>query len=351
MTALAKLFSTIDSAKRILADRLSNPLADIIRTVARANEDAAAFQAKQDAGGDIAMEAMLQLVTNFAPSGIILPAFAGGATKGAIRQAKELIEAGNLEEAYKTFGIYADPSTAQLLKVIPDTKAQLNYTSGKVKPHLAPGEHIAGPTLISIPMPVTSAKATLPDVLDHPLLYKYVPDLQTTRVDQTAGGRHVFAPGDAGFVAGNPSYIGLGYATRPQEIVSNLLHEAQHNIQHVYDMPRGTTQKAMQNNAAIAEIKAGLSSPKMSQVDPYGHLTAQFNETTLPSYRRKAYEGYRNVPGEAQATLVQRQYELNDYSTHPYKLLAELGLTGTQPSSAVELTPGLQQLLDYLRKQ
>lgn len=68
MKPLAALYSTIDSAKRVLADRLANPVEDLKRTFGRAKEDTAKFRETQRAGGDKAMEAILELVLNGMPA-------------------------------------------------------------------------------------------------------------------------------------------------------------------------------------------------------------------------------------------------------------------------------------------
>jgi len=64
---LATVFSTIDSAKRILADRLGNPIVDLQRTLGRAAEDSSKFREDMAAGGTSAQDAAERLACAFMP--------------------------------------------------------------------------------------------------------------------------------------------------------------------------------------------------------------------------------------------------------------------------------------------
>ena len=68
MSGIANIFSTIDSAKRVLGDRLSGGIvADVQKTLGRAKEDAQQFRDTQRAGGPAAEAAMLSMAMNVMP--------------------------------------------------------------------------------------------------------------------------------------------------------------------------------------------------------------------------------------------------------------------------------------------
>lgn len=128
MKPLAALYSTIDSAKRVLADRLADPVEDLKRTFGRAKEDTTKFRETQRAGGDKAMEAMLELVLNTAPAAKIL--MHGGANP-IVRPNPNLIP--NVDyQAVQGPGFYLSNKLGT-----PQTFAAMGHKSTKQKGHVS----------------------------------------------------------------------------------------------------------------------------------------------------------------------------------------------------------------------
>lgn len=294
-------------------------------------------------------------------AGIILPAMAAGAKKGEIKLAEQLIKAGKADEAYKQFRIYQDPTTDQLLKVIPDTNAR--FAPGMIDAEASPG--FKGPNLpaaANLPQAAYNSKIPLSDLMQHPELYKAVPDTAETQVGKSIGkGFSTHYPGvneaaylDPGFISPE-AQIALGQTLSSgsvnnnpvQQLLSNLLHEVQHNVQYYFDMPRGgNIDQFVADAARITDARAALS-----KVDKTKQATG-WAEDTLKNVMSQAYKQYQLIPGEVQSRLVQKQFETGDYTTHPYELMRAMGVDpaalrpGYMAGPLLDLNPTVQNILD-----
>ena len=293
-------------------------------------------------------------------AGVIGPAMAFGAKRSEIKLAEQLIAAGKADEAYKQFKIYSDPTTDQLLKVIPDTDAA--FAPGGIVTSVAPGHFgPALPTSANLPQAQYQSKIPLSSLLLHPQLYKASPDTANVQVGKSVGqGFNVSFPdtNEAAHVA--PGYlspggdIALGQTIASssvnnnpvQQLLSNLLHETQHNIQYWYDMPQGGAPKQfMANPARVASARAAVS-----KLDKNKYATG-WAEKVLKDVENKAFSNYELIPGEVQARLVQKQFETGDYTTHPYELMRAMGVNpealrpGYMAGQLVDLNPTVQDIL------
>lgn len=295
-----------------------------------------------------------------AASGIIVPAMAAGAKRSEVKLAEQLIKAGQAADAYKQFRIYADPTTGQMLKVIPDTNASI--VSGLLDVQAYPG--FRGPSLpssVSLPSSMHQAKQPLSDVLQHPELFAASPDTADVMVGKSVGkGFGAFYPSTDGAVYLSPDSTAAGEIAVGQTVsstsaggnplkqfLSNLLHEVQHDVQYRYSMPRGgNSRQFYADEGRVSEAKKNLSA-----VDKTKTATG-WAEKVLKDLDSEAFRRYEHIPGEVQARLVQKQFETGDYTTHPYELMKAMGvdINALQSASAyaplVDLNPAVQNILD-----
>jgi len=289
---LATVFSTIDSAKRILADRLGNPIADLQRTLGRAAEDSGQLRQDMAAGGTTAQDAAERLASAFMPGGMIV----GAADKlgfQAASKAKALLDAGiSGKGVFANTGVYASPFDKVLRAVIDDRTAILNPThftvNGKIKPN-----------------------RTLGDILDHPELFKIYPELKNIPVlTMPAKWQGEYN----GYMQGGKMYINpnLGHG---RDALSVVLHETQHGIQDNLGMsPGGTARQFIKDKDTIDKTKELVDTYiKQTSVNPAANAATLTDlnayKKTLDNIDTKASKSYRNLPGEKEAQFTQKQFE------------------------------------------
>ena len=310
-----------------------------------------------------------------AAKAVIVPAFVKGITRYG-----EAIEASTKgmrgEELWKVYGVFEDPVTGQLLSVIPDTGAKFKPGALKVEEGYRSIDMAKNPSIKGDLAQTLFDKKQLDEILDNPAMFAAMPDLAQTVVRRPfmASYRGSFSPDD------NTIRLNSG---QPNQMISTMLHEVQHAIQNNYSMPSGgNTEMFIDNASKLEDTKkkaleafellsnefdkiykgapgfenstfpsAKLSNMLRDAADnryPYNKAFAEsFLSTidpqvlqdysvidnldksmkTIDKVNDDAYQAYRRLAGEAQARLVQKQFELGDYTTYPLKLMAEeLGL-------------------------
>lgn len=288
-------------------------------------------------GQDPAQQAAEAVLGMFSPGGvakqaIILPAAVAGLTMKELKAAQTGIRAGKAEEVYKTQKIYEDPVTGELLKVIPDKNAALNINNLNITRSFDLNEGPSPPAQVTYS--AMAPQTQLSNVLIHPELYKLLPELKDTNFSSAvqfprSGVLPKFMEDrEGGFVRPSGPYkaqIAVGPVTGGNtynDYLSNLLHEVQHNIQFATGMPAG-------GNTAqfLSQPKERYSSAAefLSQLQRTGNYATGYANKTLVNALNEAGLRYKNIPGEVQAELVQRQFETGDYVTHPIKLMEAMG--------------------------
>lgn len=310
-----------------------------------------------------------------AAKAVIVPAFVKDLNKYG-----EAIEASTKgmrgEELWKAHGVFEDPITGQLLSVIPDTGAKFKAGALEIKEGFQSMHMSNNPSIKGILAQSLFDTKQLDEILDNPAMFALMPDLSQTFVRKPfmANYRGSFDHTD------NTIRINSG---QPNQMLSTMLHEVQHAIQNNYSMPRGgNTDMFIDNAAKLAETKKKGSeaytllteefdkiykgTPGFERsIYPSAKLQKMFRDVTDDKYPYNkaaaekflstidqqvlqdytvvdnlsksmkildkvdddAYQAYRSLAGEAQARLVQKQFELQDYTTYPLKLMAEeLGL-------------------------
>ena len=351
--------------------------------------------------------------------GMINPAGAIGAGKamilparlGAAAKAVSLEKAGaSADEIYGLTKTYRDPLTNNIKEVIPDTGADflpgaINIKLGHQNPF---GAHNNPSRVGELAHDIFTEK-TLGDVLSHP----FMDDLMG--VDAVKIGRLILAPGVRGSFNPDTDTIRLASGMDPNKMLSTLLHEIQHPLQFragtqgggnpgmffaAEDAFEANKRNALKLRSALeAEFdKAFKGSQGLEQYNSPSFMLQNFiAETeiegifgelakrkldkipvkTLSAYRPvqeakkaastlskasdDAFKGYRNLLGEAEARLVQTQHRLDDYTTHPLKLMAdELGVRvdelpkvligDASEIKPVDVSPEVKEAMEFVEK-
>lgn len=307
---------------------------------------------------NIAEGVLSMLSPGGAAKAIILPAAMAGTSIKNLRAAQTAINAGKAEEVYRAQKIYADPVTGELLKVIPDKDASLNLNNLKITNSF---DLNVGP---SPPSQVTysamAPQTQLSNILNHPELYKFLPELGETNfsagIQFPGSGKLPKFLGDreGGFVRPVGPYkpqIAVGAATGGNtynDYLSTLLHEVQHNIQFATNMPGGgnLAQFFSQPKERYSDAAQLLSNLRKT-----GNYSTGYANKILVDAINEAGLRYKNIPGEVQSELVQRQFETGDYTTHPIKLMQAMGknveaMKRAETRIPVDLDNVVQDMLD-----
>jgi hypothetical protein len=319
-TPLASTFSTIDSIKRILGDALSNP-----------------GQFIQSAGANVApmtQEDALNTVTNFAPAGMIVPASRVVDFALFNKASKALKNGESPKFTFEDTGVYDSGAADGILRsFISDTQAMMRPGVGKNAQF--------------------GKNTTVADLLDHPDLFRVMPELTYTKVVHAPGqhnGAYFRAATDSA-----PAEIGLGTHDSLSGMLSTLLHEVQHNVQNLSGMTRGGNPKQfiadkVRVSKAVKTIAAIANAMPPGNADPLKReLYKDFK--TLTSLADKADASYRALGGEVESRLTQEMFRQGaGPGTFPPAFQSRVpGLNTTAPATKTgyhDLEDAVQVLLD-----
>ena len=231
-----------------------------------------------------------------AAKAIILPAFLTKSIKQVKKAEKALNEGTDAAQVEKYTGIYKLPENVDdgvLRTVLDDSKARLITGPGGLERvgNAQLGTHNIGPTQ-QLRFQLGDIKK-LPEVLDHPELYKAVPELREIMV-----GAAPNAPIGGAFYSDVDNYIGLGYQTSEKNAMAALLHETQHAVQNRYGMNTGGNPwQFMESPNEFAAAQKALSK-KGKPIDVL----------RMDDSYREAVREYDKLAGEAEANAVERMY-------------------------------------------
>lgn len=338
---------------------------------------------------------------------MIIPARLGPADA-----AKNMEAAGkSADEIYQATKIYRDPVTNALKEVIPDTGAAfkpgaINVTQGYINPYDAS----YSPTRVGeLNQDIFTAKR-LDEILSHPQMDNIPGDIGSTSVKKliTSGGL-------LGSYDPTKDLIRLAGNREPDKMLSTLLHETQHVLQDRLGMPvGGNPDMFFEYSAVFDKVKAdatklslqlkkefdnvftdtkgleGIRLPSVSLSNlkrdaakesfigdnarqklakiPVKTLNAHAQvEEADAAYRilkkaeKTATQNYKNILGEAEARLVQTQHRLDDYTTHPLKLMADelkvnvdelskVLIKDPQAVPKLDKTPEVQEVMAFVER-
>lgn len=272
------------------------------------------------------------------PSPSAVRVFGGESAQGIgnqMRRAREYLRMGySPENVHQMTGVFRGPD-GQLRFEINDAPARLRMealTSG------SGGYHS---------VPFSNSNLTVGQLLDHPELFQRYPDIANTPLRSTGFNFNIRGAYDP---QSNQMYLGSG---KPEDMLSTLLHEIQHNVQNIERFSQGGNpgqflspqhNELKQTNATLlASIRAALEKegiktnsvilttaagneaagvPLMrfqrEALDAIkdhplweSYRTALLNDLELTRAERSAYEQYRALPGEREARTVQTRQHLS----------------------------------------
>jgi len=235
---------------------------------------------------------------------IVLPAFVTKSIKQVKKAEKALNEGTDAAQVEKYTGIYKLPDNIDdgiLRTVLDDSKARLiTGPGGLERMGVAPFEVNIGPSQFLRFQ--TGDIKKLPDVLDHPELYRAVPELRETLIGAAPGANIGSA-----FYNSADNYIGLGYQRSEKDAMVALLHETQHAVQNKYGMNAGANpwQFMERPNDFAAAHKALFAEGKA------------IDRLRVDEAYKDAVSQYNKVAGEAEANAVERMYVAGDKRTAP----------------------------------
>lgn len=269
-----------------------------------------------------------------------------------ITAAQKLIDGGKADKVYDITGIFQgdsrDPGQTLLKTVLPDTTASL--APGSVLRKVSSSAPGSGWSMID------SDKTYLPsdfsgklsDVLQHPDLFKAMPELADVNIRSQ--------PTQGGAFTASDNTISVGPQSNDTDFMSTLLHETQHAIQYRSGFLTGGNpgmflrDKGAFNQAAVNadEISRGDNGDSFSSINQ-----AKQDSKVLAGVKSQAYENYMNIGGEQEARIVQQQFTSGNYSVSPGKTLEQLNAGGDttikDPLAAPKLDddPAVRQIIDY----
>jgi hypothetical protein len=147
-------------------------------------------------------------------------------------------------------------------------------------------------------------EGTLGEVLDHPELFKKIPELKDVNVRVLPPHKRESASG-----AYTPESNTLWYNPErgSEDILSTMLHETQHGIQEKFGFTKGSSPKNSVMQPEFNETFNNAVTERTSKNEPIPRNL--YNDILLDIYRRGA--------GEAEARATQTMFENQDYLKYP----------------------------------
>jgi len=229
-----------------------------------------------------------------AAKAIIAPAFLVKSLKQVKKAERALNEGTDAAQVEKYTGIFRLPENVNdgvLRAVIDDSKAKLITSPGKlerISGNMFGGLSTGPSQLIRFQI---GDIVKLPEVLDHPELYKAMPELADIKV-----GAAPQTPIGGAFYSDADKYIGLGFQVSEKNAMAALLHETQHAVQNKYGMNLGGNPwQFMERPNEFAAAKKILESNRQSS-----------DRFLLQDVYSDAIKEYNKLAGEAEANAVER---------------------------------------------
>lgn len=311
MGILETVLASIDNMKRVgkrnFLDAVTNPaeFASMVQgRVAETN--------KKLASGD--SQEILNAISPTGMGGGLLGTIVGAEAKYS---SKEILKAfqrlGKGEDPKQVFaetGIYKGPVDNAARTHVSDKEAKLKIDN--LEPNQFDKE------LKGVPL---SSSMTLPDLLDHPELYKLVPELKDIKLKPNLGLNSLGAY--------NPDtktiHFSATKADREAESLSTLLHETQHAVQDIFGFTKGgNTGQFIADPELFKQAKFGaytLQAQKQSEKEALkasGKDTGNIDDflkniqdtiTNFQKVESDALDSYLRLGGEAESRAVQAQHK------------------------------------------
>lgn len=253
-----------------------------------------------------------------AAAGMILPAAWKHANQPKIVEALKLEKLGTAaEEIFSKLGIYRGPIDKQWRYVVDDTTSVINETMFTAK--RGGGKAFLPP----------EGKAVLGDILEHPSLYKEIPELRGIAVYKDFKLKH----GEAVYYH-NPPRIVVNSFDNINDAHSAILHEIQHSVQDRAGFIGGGSPELFLKDPVKYEgyldslrshkerMKSEITSRypnfvpyKKQQPDAIGkdpiyqeYMATRIEIDMLEKNLEDAHVKYKHLAGEAEARVVERMW-------------------------------------------
>ncbi len=208
--------------------------------------------------------------------------------------ATRLAKGDNPELVYKSTGLYKGPKDNIMRSVISDEGVQFKDTGNYID----------------------QAK-TLGELIDHPALFKAMPELRDIKVSKIPQKYLDNAKERGATILGgydsNKNELQLNFdpeVMKTHNLISTILHETQHKIQKDAGFVQGSTVAAAQRHPETEKIWNQIA-PSL----PKNMSDKEFNETVNTIGR----DVYLRGAGEAEARATQRMYETGNFTSYPPK--------------------------------
>lgn len=286
------------------------------------------------------------------PSPSTVRVFGGESAQGAgnqMRRAREYLRMGySPENVYQMTGVFRGPD-GQLRFEINDAPAQMRTENlrplgtGSYSVPAYRASRSAAPLGASDPFP----SLTVGDVLHHPELFQRYPDIANTPLRSTGFNFDIRGAYDP---QGNQMFLAGG---KPEDMLSTLLHEIQHNVQNIERFAQGgnPNQFLPPQHAALRKTNTDLLMSIRDtlkrdgiEINPFtlsiaverqdagqrlmryqqealdaikdhplweSYRTALTNDRQLSRVENEAFERYSALPGEREARTVQTRRPLS----------------------------------------
>jgi hypothetical protein len=246
------------------------------------------------------------------PGGAVHAMIVGAARLGRAVAAEKTLQSGeNMAEVFNKTGAYMDADN-KWKTVISDKAASFN-DKGIVR---VDGDVMIRSGIYEKYDPLVGPKAntaTLESVLNHPELFSKYPELKDVSVFPLKS-----VSGDIKGVS-NSSGIGLSM-DKEENVLSTLLHEVQHKIQHIEGFTRGGNSDKFRQIPDAVESK--IASKYMEEVNklpnrgfgdssPELEAAQRFMEKVRKD-KEQAFIKYENIPGEQEARFTQSTMNLSE---------------------------------------
>jgi hypothetical protein len=292
---------------------------------------------------------------------IILPAFLTKslATVRAATNAKK--KGATDEDLLGEFGVFASPNYAAdgvMRDYLPDTAAKLRYQTDSNPSGLNIEQNIwqqdRGPAaFIRGPYMSFKSPSTLPDVLDHSDLFKLVPDLDQTKIQNA-----LFTSIDSAWYRQDTDTIGLGGAYKPENMLDALLHETQHAIQGRFGMVGGgNSGMFMEDKARVDKALSTLYSAEArlkKNASPELKESIRNSRRELEAINSGAFARYRSLGGEAEAfgtEALRRGQTNNVLDIYNTPIGDQFTITDPAQASKLDDDPVIQAILSFAENQ
>ena len=246
---------------------------------------------------------------------------------------------------FKRTGVYRDPVDQQLKAIIPDDQVKFQPGAIKREEGITFDRANSPPLRVSLEGTPFSKFRPLEQIIDHPELFKAMPELRNVET----GTGFLMTKGEAAYNS-SADKIFLGAGGSEQDFMSILLHEVQHAIQSKEGFSRGgnpgqfiaypdlvkkaQTAASDARTEAFKELKALADSKQLGKFNEHyiprnveqiigkspemqKFREAEKDASILNTLQGETFKRYQRLGGENEARVVSEMYKTGQYKMRP----------------------------------